>query len=606
MASTSTATRTRRSSPRARLGESVRVQLLPYFLVLALPLAVGVWAFANYAADASRDDSDAPVAATARAAAGAYTGMLDEAATRARLLAQRPEVQRALARRDRAALTRFARANPDTGFYAGGKLLAGVVPRDAAIREAVIRSGKRTVGRISAALPLTGELAEQLRQRIPIKPDERLLLVRRGGLDVPLDRPGDLSLGDERYRGASVQIPARHEDLLLVAATPKGPIEAEAGRARRRVILAGLAILGGVGLVAYAFAPAFARSRLAQQQRAQAVQVLSHLGDGVFLVDGDRTIRYWNPAAAAITGLDEADVQGRPPDAVFRGWSEAPPSAVAAEPGAPPPPAHPETGLYGVDGRELWLSFSGVEFPEGTVYAFRDLTEEHRLEEVRTDFVATVSHELRTPLASIAGAAATLRERPELAEATRRQLLTVLYDQSDRLARLADQIMLANQLSSGGVRLEPRPFDAREVARFVVDAARAALPEELELELRAPQTLPLVLADPARTRQALANLVENAVSYSPGGGRVRVDLQRAGDRLRFAVRDEGLGIPTEEQHRIFEKFYRLDPAMTRGVGGSGLGLYICRELVELMSGRVWVRSRPGAGSTFFFELPLAR
>jgi PAS domain S-box-containing protein len=606
VASTITARRTRRSSPRAPFGDGIRVRLLPYFLVLALPLAVGVWAFANYAADASRDDSDARVLATARAAAGAYGGLLDEAATRARLLAQRPAVQRALARRDRSALRSFARANPETGFFAGGKLLAGAVPRDAAVREAVIRSGKRTVGRVSAVLPLNDELAKKLRKRIPIKPDERLMLVRGGGLGLSPGRPGDLSRGDERYRGVSVQIADRGKDLRLVAATPKEPIDAEAAHARRRVILAGLAILGGVGLVAYAFAPAFARSRLAQQQRAQAVQVLSHLGDGVFLVDGDRTIRYWNPAAAAITGLDHADVQGRPPDAVFRGWSEAPPSTVAAEPGAPPPPAQPETGLYGVNGRELWLSFSGVEFPEGTVYAFRDLTEEHRLEEVRSDFVATVSHELRTPLASIAGAAATLRERPELAEATRRQLLTVLYDQSDRLARLADQIMLANQLSSGGVRVDPRPFDAKDVARAVVDAARESVPAELELELRAPQALPLVLADPARTRQVLANLVENAVNYSPGGGSVRVDLQRAGDRLRFTVRDEGLGIPAEEERRIFEKFYRLDPAMTRGVGGSGLGLYICRELVELMGGRIWVRSRPGAGSTFSFELPLAR
>jgi PAS domain S-box-containing protein len=371
------------------------------------------------------------------------------------------------------------------------------------------------------------------------------------------------------------------------------------------VIIAGLAVLAGVGLVAYAFAPAFARSRLAQHQRAQAVQVLSHLGDGVFLVDGDHAIRYWNPAAAAITGLEADEVHGRAPEAVFRGWSEAPPAAVAAEPGAPPPPAHPQTGEYGVDGRELWLSFSGVEFPEGTVYAFRDLTEEHRLEEVRSDFVATVSHELRTPLASIAGAAATLRERPELAEPTRRQLLSVLYDQSDRLARLVEQIMLANQLSSGGVRLEPRAFQAEEVARAVVEAARPRLADGLELEVRAPRTLPPVSADPARTGQVLANLVENAINYSPGGGRIRIDLQRAGERLRFSVRDEGLGIPPDEQQRIFEKFYRLDPAMTRGVGGSGLGLYICRELVELMGGRLTVRSRQGAGSTFSFELPLA-
>jgi PAS domain S-box-containing protein len=574
----------------------VRNKLVPYFVALALPLAVGVWAFSNYAADASRDRADARLGTKARAAGGEYNRADANAVARAERLARRPAVQQALARRDAAALKRLARRYPNVGFFAGGRLLAGAAPSGAVAREIEIRAGRRTIGRVRASVRLA-----TLRSRTPLDPGDRLLLIKASRLGG--DKAIDLRVGNTTYRAvpAANVMPSRR----LVVATPKQPISAEADDASRRVIIAGLAVLAGVGLVAYAFAPAFARSRLAQQQRAQAVQVLSHLGDGVFLVDGDHTIRYWNPAAAAITGLEADEVQGRPPDAVFRGWTEAPPTAVAAEPGAPPPPAHPQTGAYGVDGRDLWLSFSGVEFPEGTVYAFRDLTEEHRLEEVRSDFVATVSHELRTPLASIAGAAATLRERPELAEPTRRQLLSVLYDQSDRLARLAEQIMLANQLSSGGVRLQPRAFQAEEVARAVVEAARPRLPEGLELEVRAPRTLPLVSADPARTGQVLANLVENAINYSPGGGRIRIDLQRAGERLRFSVRDEGLGIPPDEQQRIFEKFYRLDPAMTRGVGGSGLGLYICRELVELMGGRLTVRSQQGAGSTFSFELPLA-
>ena len=104
-------------------------------------------------------------------------------------------------------------------------------------------------------------------------------------------------------------------------------------------------------------------------------------------------------------------------------------------------------------------------------------------------------------------------------------------------------------------------------------------------------------------RQVLANLVENAVKYSPSGGRVQLSLWRHEGRVLFAVRDEGLGIPLREQERIFEKFFRLDPNLTRGVGGTGLGLYICRELVRRMGGRIWVASREAEGSTFFFELP---
>jgi signal transduction histidine kinase len=103
----------------------------------------------------------------------------------------------------------------------------------------------------------------------------------------------------------------------------------------------------------------------------------------------------------------------------------------------------------------------------------------------------------------------------------------------------------------------------------------------------------------------LVNLVENACKYSPGGGRVDVLLGVSGGQVRFSVRDEGLGIPQAEHVRIFEKFYRLDAAMSRGVGGSGLGLFICRQLVSLMDGRLWVSSEPGIGSTFTFELPVS-
>jgi signal transduction histidine kinase len=117
--------------------------------------------------------------------------------------------------------------------------------------------------------------------------------------------------------------------------------------------------------------------------------------------------------------------------------------------------------------------------------------------------------------------------------------------------------------------------------------------------------LPDVAADSDKLRQVLVNLVENAVKYSRAG-RIQVRLGSYYGNVRFSVRDEGQGIPLNQQERIFEKFYRLDPNMTKGVGGTGLGLYICRELVESMHGDIWVESLPGQGSTFSFELPVAR
>jgi signal transduction histidine kinase len=115
-----------------------------------------------------------------------------------------------------------------------------------------------------------------------------------------------------------------------------------------------------------------------------------------------------------------------------------------------------------------------------------------------------------------------------------------------------------------------------------------------------------VAADPDKVRQVLTNLVDNAIKYSPDGGSVQVEVKRLGTVVLFSVRDEGLGIPLAEQDRVFEKFYRLDPELNRGVGGTGLGLYISRELVRHMGGRLNVVSKPGGGSTFRVELPTAR
>jgi two-component system phosphate regulon sensor histidine kinase PhoR len=144
------------------------------------------------------------------------------------------------------------------------------------------------------------------------------------------------------------------------------------------------------------------------------------------------------------------------------------------------------------------------------------------------------------------------------------------------------------------------------VARGVVDGARIRAPNGIELALSAPATLPQANGDGDKVRQVLSNLVENAVKYSPGGGTVEVRLEHDGDRVRFEVQDEGLGIPLDEQERIFKKFYRLDPNLTLGIGGTGLGLYISRELVRRMGGDIHVSSMPGRGSTFEFDLPVAR
>ncbi len=226
------------------------------------------------------------------------------------------------------------------------------------------------------------------------------------------------------------------------------------------------------------------------------------------------------------------------------------------------------------------------------------------LDRLKNEFIAVVSHELRTPIASVYGAAVTL-QRAELDRERRDSLLAVIYGESARLARLVDQVLWASRLEAGHTDTALESCDPAALAAGVVEAARAHLPENLALELRAEGSLPSIAADREKLKQVLVNLIENAVKYSPEGGRIDVTLSRTDGSVCFAIQDEGIGIPPEEQGRIFDKFHRLDPNLTRGVGGSGLGLHISHELVQQMDGRIWVDSREGAGSTFRFELPIA-
>src|SRR3954470_20149076 len=223
---------------------------------------------------------------------------------------------------------------------------------------------------------------------------------------------------------------------------------------------------------------------------------------------------------------------------------------------------------------------------------------------LKDEFIAIVSHELRTPLTSVYGAALTL-EGQQLDEQRRRELLEIISTEAARLSRLLDDILWVSRLDSGRVRPSIMPVQALPLTAEIVEATRTHLPEGLSLELVHDVDVPEVAADPDKLRQVLVNLVENAVKYSRSGV-ILVRVASHYGTVRFSVRDEGPGIPSGQQERIFEKFYRLDPNMTQGVGGTGLGLYICRELVAAMSGDIWVESAPGQGSTFSFELPVAR
>jgi len=349
------------------------------------------------------------------------------------------------------------------------------------------------------------------------------------------------------------------------------------------------------------------RDRLYREasERAHAARVLGSIGDGVVVIDSAGSVQFWNPAAEAITGLPHDAVVGRPLDESISGWPTMPgPLGPAGDPASPT--GHATTVPVNVGEDELWLSVRGVDSGEGTVYAFHDLTEERRLEQRKSDFIATVSHELRTPLTAVHGAAKTLqRDDVVVGGETFRQMLALIAQQSERLASMIDDILLASRVDSPRLVLTADRVDVAELATDVIAVVRAQASERLRFELVAPPGLPPVAADRDKLRQVIANLLVNAVKYSPAGGRVEVGLSAEDGQLVISIRDDGLGIAAADQSLIFEKFHRVDPNMTGGVSGTGLGLYICRELVRRMGGTISVDSKLGEGSTFAVTLPLA-
>jgi PAS domain S-box-containing protein len=347
-----------------------------------------------------------------------------------------------------------------------------------------------------------------------------------------------------------------------------------------------------------------ARLFQAAEEQARASEALAHIGDGVFLVGRDGEVRLWNPAAAAITGLAEKDVVGKRVEQVLPDWTQLADRIIVAESGAQVTAA-PSSLPLEVDGRELWISISGASFPDGIVYAFRDVGAETELARLASDYVATISHELRTPLAAVYGATTTLAHRHDgLSETDRAQLLDMVCAESERMRKIIDEILLATRLESGRAKIEQSTFDLREAAEAAVQRARSREIGGRTIRFSADGPL-LAVGDPNKTAQVLNNLMDNAIKYSGESGRIEVLVEAAPEFARCTVQDDGIGIPAGEERRIFEKFYRVDASMSGGVGGTGLGLYIARELVIAMGGQIGLGASEGPGTCFYFELPRA-
>jgi signal transduction histidine kinase len=326
-------------------------------------------------------------------------------------------------------------------------------------------------------------------------------------------------------------------------------------------------------------------ARLAAEQGARASLALEHVDAAVILFDRDGEALFLNRGANRMFGTGEVPDLAEVEEALARSGAGAV-APIATD-----------------DGQRL-VAAAETRFADGRVLVLRDVTAEQELERARSDFIATASHELRTPLAAVYGAVRTLRRGDRPSDPTLdTQLLTMIEIEAERLRDIIEQILVSADLDRDAIRLNPQECDVRELCASVIASATMRTTNRFAFELDAPESL-IVDCDPSRLRQVLVNLLDNAVKYSPEGGTINVVVRPAHGNVLIEVSDPGIGVPVEARERIFEKFFRVDPDMHRGVGGSGLGLFISRELIERMGGRLRVRATSGQGSTFAVELPV--
>jgi two-component system, OmpR family, phosphate regulon sensor histidine kinase PhoR len=269
-----------------------------------------------------------------------------------------------------------------------------------------------------------------------------------------------------------------------------------------------------------------------------------------------------------------------------------------------------ETAEINLDDRHLLIAphryrrDAFADEASGAVIGILDVTEFRRVEIVRRDFVANVSHELKTPLTSIRGYAETLLGDDELPAESRKQFLWVIQKNAHRIQRIVDDLLDLSRLQSGGWRPEVQEVDVSALVDDVWAGCEHGHRKSIDLRLERSDQLH-VLADPGGLRQILTNLFDNAIRYTPERGVIRVSICRKSDQVAtIAVADSGSGIPREALPRIFERFYRVDPARSRAEGGTGLGLSIVKHLVERMDGEISADSELGKGTTIKFTLPI--
>lgn len=350
-----------------------------------------------------------------------------------------------------------------------------------------------------------------------------------------------------------------------------------------------------------------------KERSAELKAVLDSIGDAVIVTSKTGEVKLTNPVADVILGLPETGVGGRhiPPEVLKAGFGDHLRRTLDTVNGDPVKGKLSilENNLRGKRTYDA-LSAPLVDAenkPRAVVTVLRDVTAVMEVEQAKNNFVSTISHELKTPLHSIQGfLKIILSEKPKppgpLNE-QQRDFLTIALRQTEQLERMMRDLLEYTRLESGIIRLNPEPVDLTLLTEHTVERLRpVARDAQVRVSVALDEGLP-VEGDRLRLEQILNNLISNAIKFTPKQGHVWIEGRLLDDVAEVVVRDTGIGIPASEHQKIFDRFYQVDGGANREYGGTGLGLTICKHIVERHGGRIWVESQPGKGSAFHFTIP---
>jgi PAS domain S-box-containing protein len=350
------------------------------------------------------------------------------------------------------------------------------------------------------------------------------------------------------------------------------------------------------------------------QEKRRLDAILEYSADGVLILDSAQRITVFNRALSQMSGWLAAEALGLRHDEVIR-WGHLVTevdltSAVAG--GWPLPSAQPlyvEGDLRRRNGGSVsvGITYAPLFARDGglvnIIASVRDITRFREADELKSTFVSVISHELKTPVALIKGYADTLmREDAKWDRKTTQESLGVILEETERLNHLIDNLLDASRLQAGALSLEMDQIALDALTERVAARFRTQT-DTHEITTRFPDDLPVVEGDAGRLEQVLNNLLSNAIKYSPDGGVIEISGRALPNEVVVTVSDEGVGIPLDEQPRIFESFFRGARARRQSTPGAGLGLFLVKAIVEAHGGRTWVESNPGKGSAFSFALP---